>query len=325
MPVTPLTSFQDIRAEWENLLSISPMNSLFLTPQWQEVWWETFGDGRGMAGFYVCNDDGVAAIASLSRSGDTLSFMGNQDTFDYNDFMVSPGYEAAFFDILLRCLDDQSCDTLELWSLIETSPTLTYLPDMARKRGYQVVVEKEDVTSGIELPGTWDDYLAVLTKKDRHELRRKFRRLDSSLNWSWYCIVDQEQVAEKLGEFISLMRQSRADKDQYLTLEREQFFQRITQRMAQLGSLKLFFMEVEGQAVAASLCFDYASSRLLYNSGYNPEFGYYSVGLLLNALCLKQAIEQGSAYFDFLRGTEPYKHHLGGQRRDLYQMVVKRS
>ena len=240
-------------------------------------------------------------------------------------FMVSPGYEAAFFDILLRCLDDQSCDTLELWSLIETSPTLTYLPDMARKRGYQVVVEKEDVTSGIELPGTWDDYLAVLTKKDRHELRRKFRRLDSSLNWSWYCIVDQEQVAEKLGEFISLMRQSRADKDQYLTLEREQFFQRITQRMAQLGSLKLFFMEVEGQAVAASLCFDYASSRLLYNSGYNPEFGYYSVGLLLNALCLKQAIEQGSAYFDFLRGTEPYKHHLGGQRRDLYQMVVKRS
>ncbi len=278
-----------------------------------------------MAGFYVRDDDGVAAIASLFRSGDTLSFMGNQDTFDYNDFMVTPGYEAVFFDVLLGCLEDQSCNALELWSLIENSPTLTYLPDMARERGYQVVVEQEDVTSGIELPKTWDDYLAVLSKKDRHELRRKFRRLDSSLDWRWYSIVDPEQVADRLGEFISLMRQSRADKDEYLTEERERFFQRITQRMAQQGALKLFFLEVEGQAVATSLCFDYGSSRLLYNSGYNPEFGYYSVGLLLNALCLKEAIEQGTAYFDFLRGPEPYKHHLGGQQRNLYQMVVKRN
>jgi CelD/BcsL family acetyltransferase involved in cellulose biosynthesis len=77
--------------------------------------------------------------------------------------------------------------------------------------------------------------------------------------------------------------------------------------------------------VATSLCFDYASSRLLYNSGYNPDFGYYSVGLLLNALCLRSAIDEGIGYFDFLRGSEPYKHHLGGRPRNLYQMVVRRQ
>ena len=325
MAVTPLTSFQDIRVEWERLLSVLPMNTIFLTPQWQEVWWETFGDGRGMAGFYLRDEGGVAAIASLSRSGDTLSFMGNQDTFDYNDFMVSPGYEPVFFDTLLQCLEDQSCNALELVSLLETSPTLRYLPAIARERGYQVEVEKEDVTSGIELPGTWDEYLAALPKKDRHELRRKFRRLDSSVNWSWYSLDDQDEVAGNLAEFVSLMRQSRAEKDQYMTPERLRFFQRITHRMARLGAIKLFFLEIEGQRVATSLCFDYASSRLLYNSGYNPDFGYYSVGLLLNALCLKEALEQGMGYFDFLRGPEPYKHHLGGLQRDLYQMVVKRS
>ena len=324
MSVTRLTSFQEIRTEWERLLSISPVNSIFLTPQWQEVWWETFGNGRGMAGFYVRDESGVTAIASLSRSGDTLSFVGSQDTFDYNDFMVSPGYESAFFHILLRCLEDQSWDALKLASLLETSPTLNYLPDIARGLGYQVQVEKEDVTSGIELPETWDQYLAGLSKKDRHELRRKFRRLDSSVNWSWRSVASQEEVAENLGEFLSLMRQSRIDKDEYLTPERLSFFQSITQRMSQLGAIKLFFLEVEKQRVATSLCFDYASSRLLYNSGYNPEFGYYSVGLLLNALCLKEAIEQGLGYFDFLRGPEPYKLHLGGRQRNLYQMVVKR-
>ena len=321
----PLNSFQEIRAEWESLLSVSPVNSLFLTPQWQEAWWDTFRNGQGMAGFYVRTPEGVDAIASLARNGDTLSFVGNQDTFDYNDFMVRPGSEDIFFDALFRCLDDQSRINLELFSLIESSPTLTHLPTVARSHGYQVEVEQEDVTFGLELPSTWDDYLALLTKKDRHELRRKFRRLESSVEWRWYSLTEPEQVATRLDDFIKLMRQSRTDKDEYMTPDRERFFHLVTQRMAQQGLLKLFFLEVEGQTVATSLCFDYASARLLYNSGYNPEYGYYSVGLLLNALCLREAIEQGISYFDFLRGSESYKHHLGGQQRNLYQMVVKRS
>ncbi len=325
MVTTPLTSFQEIQTEWENLLSVSPVNSLFLTPQWQQVWWETFGVGQGMAGFYVRTPDGVAGIASLVREGDTLSFVGNQDTFDYNDFMVSPGFEDEFFHSLIHCLEDQRCNALELFSLVESSPTLTFLPDAARKHGYQVKVEQEDVTSGIGLPGTWDEYLSVLSKKDRHELRRKFRRLESSTEWRWYGISEPDEVAARVDDFISLMRQSRQDKDEYMTPKREQFFHHMAQRMAEEGLLRLFFMEIDNQPVATSLCFDYASSRLLYNSGYNPEYGYYSVGLLLNALCLKEAIEQKLGYFDFLRGPESYKKDLGGQQRNLYQMVVKRN
>ena len=209
--------------------------------------------------------------------------------------------------------------------MIESSPTLTYLPEAARRHGFHVEVEQEDVTSGIELPGTWDDYLALLSKKDRHELRRKLRRLESSTNWRWYCVSEPEEVAGRLGDFITLMRLSRQDKDEYMTPERERFFYGISERMAQLGFLRLYFMEIDGQTVATSLCFDYASSRLLYNSGYDPDYSYYSVGLLLNALCLREAIGQGIGYFDFLRGPEAYKHHLGGQQRNLYYMVLKQN
>jgi CelD/BcsL family acetyltransferase involved in cellulose biosynthesis len=121
------------------------------------------------------------------------------------------------------------------------------------------------------------------------------------------------------------MRLSRTDKDEFMTSERERFFHNITQRMAELGQLQLFFLEMDGSTVATCLCFDYGGSRLLYNSGYDPEYGYYSVGLLLNAMSLKDAIDRGLAYFDFLRGPEPYKAHLGGQQRSLYQMVVTKS
>ena len=325
MTNTPIVSFQEIENEWESVLRDSPENTLFLTSQWQKVWWDTFGDGHTMCGFTYPESNEISAIASLAKFGDTVSFIGSEDTFDYNDFLIRPGHEVGFYQTLLDCMEEQKFGMLRLVSLRETSPTLQILPDLARKHGYTVEVKEEDVTSGIGLPSTWDEYLSLLNKKDRHELRRKIRRMDSQTDWKWYSLSEPTEVNQRLGEFIKLMRQSRADKDEFMTPERERFFYNITQRMSELGLLQLYFLHMDGVTVATSLCFDYGGSRLLYNSGYDPEYAYYSVGLLLNAMCLKDAIEQGLTYFDFLRGPEPYKAHLGGQQRNLYQMVVTKS
>jgi CelD/BcsL family acetyltransferase involved in cellulose biosynthesis len=331
MEPKPLTSFHEIEAEWEGVLTSSPVNTVFLTPQWQEVWWDTFGDGKDMAGFYIPSSDGqgdegsIDGLASLTLSGDILSFVGNQETVDYNDFMVRPGHESDFYQTLLTRLKDRQWDVMRLDSLVENSPTLTHLPELARQQGYSVDIEKEDTASGIELPSTWDEYLAILSKKDRHELRRKFRRLEAVPDWKWYAVTGEEEVMSRLDDFVRLMRQSSQEKDEYMTEEHLRFFYAMARRMSQIDLLRLYFLELDGKPVATSLCFDYASSRLLYNSGYDLEYGYYSVGLLLNALCLREAIEQEIGYFDFLRGSETYKHHLGGQPHDLYQMVVRRS
>jgi len=322
MVATPLNSFDEIRGEWLDLLEHCPVNTFYLMPQWQEIWWEAFRDRQEMAGFYLQRPEGVAAIASLARKGSNLSFVGNTETFDYNDFMIRPGWEVDFFGVLMGWLEREDFKVLKLPSLIESSPTLEYLPVLARQRGYSVEISEEDVTPGLELPESWDDYLTGLSKKNRHELRRKLRRLESAENWRWYCVQGAEEVTARLDDFMGLMRQSAPDKAAYMTGEREAFFRRITHRTAELDLLRLFFLEMDGQDVASSLCFDYNGTRFLYNSGYNPDYAYYSVGLLLNALCLREAIEQGKPYFDFLRGPEPYKYHLGGLNRTIYHMVV---
>ena len=322
MTVVPLRSFQDIQAQWLGLLEQCPVNTIFLLPQWQEIWWDAFHDGREMAGFYLERAEGVTAIASLTRQDGAFSFVGNSETFDYNDFMISPGGEADFFPALLDWLEQERGTRLELPSLIETSPTLEHLPDLARQRGYSVEIAPEDVTPGLALPSTWEEYLAGLSKKNRHELRRKLRRLEGTENWRWYCVREPAAVVERLDDFLTLMRRSDPEKAAYMTPEREAFFRRVARRTAELDLMRLFFLEMDGQDVAASLCFDYSGTRFLYNSGYNPDYGYYSVGLLLNALCLREAIELGRDYFDFLRGSEAYKYHLGGLNRNIYRMVV---
>ena len=324
--LTPLTSFAQIRTQWQELLGRASVNNLYVTPVWQELWWSAFQDGRSLAGFYLTDEAGeVTAIASLSRSDDDYSFVGNSDTFDYNDFIVAAGEEESFYPTLLDTISASGAARLDLFSIGEDSPTLAILPDLARDRGYAVVVNAEDVAPRIVLAETWDEYLSGLSKKDRHELRRKLRRLDGQGNWRWYCVSDPEEAAARMDVFVDLMRRSDPAKAEFLTAEREEFFRRMVEAIATEGLLRLFFMDMDDKPVATSMCFDYDGVRMLYNSGHDPEYRYYSVGLLLHSLCLRDALERGYRYFDFLRGDEPYKYRLGGADHHLYRISLERT
>jgi CelD/BcsL family acetyltransferase involved in cellulose biosynthesis len=255
-----------------------------------------------------------------------MTFIGDPSVCDYADFLVSRGAENLFYPMLLDYLDAEEWQELRLFSLPQESPTLAKLPGLARERGYSVHVEEEDVAPGVVLPGTWNDYLKNLSKKDRHELRRKMRRLESyEQGFHWYGLTDSQGVSAALDDFFVLMKKSKEDKSRFLTGPRESFFRSMVLNLSCAGLLKLFFLELGGKKVASALCFDYGSKRFLYNSGLDPDYKYYSVGLLLHALCIGDAIDDGRSYFDFLRGSEPYKYDLGGENRIIYRMVVARS
>ena len=324
-PLTRLSSFQEVADEWQSLLSSCVVDTVFLTPQWQKAWWQELGQQWEMMLLSYKEGGEIKGIAPLMCSNGVVSFVGDRDVCDYADFPVRRGYESPFFSALLDHLETGKWERLELFSLPSDSSTLSHLAPLARQRGYEVEVQEEDIAPGIKLPESWDSYLSGLSRKDRHELRRKLRRLSSVEEYKWYSCWAPDQVERELEVFFGLLTDSGEDKSRFLTPERRQFFGRVAKKMAALGFLRLFFMEIRKERVAAAMCFDYGPVRMLYNSGFNPQYGYYSVGLLLKALCIKDAIEEGREYFDFLRGAEAYKYDLGAAtNRQLYEMVVRR-
>ena len=273
--------------------------------------------------FLVGDPSKPLGLAPMMREGDTLSFLGGADLCDYQDFVFGSANPEEFYPALARCLSAQPWRVLDLQSVHEDSPTLQHLPELLRLDGYAVEVVEEDKVPGLRLPSTWDHYLALLSKKDRHELRRKLRRLSEV---GEYRLVRSTSgtLTEDIGEFLALMQESRDEKRDFLVPDRDAFFRTVAQQMEEAGLLRLFFLELDGHRVAAVVCFDYGGSRLLYNSGYQLAYRQYAVGLLLKALCIRQAIEEGLGYFDFLRGTEPYKYDLGGQDVALYRILARR-
>ncbi|MBI2872341.1 MAG: GNAT family N-acetyltransferase [Chloroflexi bacterium] len=298
--------------------------SIFLTPQWQRAWWEQFGGGDELLLWGLRRGGALVGLAPMHRRGDTIEFLGDTDLFDYHDFILGPEAREVFYPALVEFLSGLEWRTLDLRSLPAHSATLPWLQKLCGGLGYRVAVEEEDVAPGLELPPTWDQYLASLRKKDRHELRRKLRRLETA---GPYRIVQggADTLDQDADNLLRLMETSREDKRRFLTMERAEFFRRSFAAMAQLDALRLFFLELNGEPVAAVACFDYGGRRFLYNSGYDTRYSALSVGLLLKALCIKDAIERGLGYFDFLRGEESYKYHLGAQDLALRRLVVTRA
>jgi len=301
------------------------VKAFFLSHNWQRLWWDSFGEGRELLLLALKKSNETVGIAPLQRQDDVISFLGDTDLFDFHDFIIPQGKEASFYPVLEDYLTSEPWQQLYFPSLSQASPTLEYLPQMAERQGWQCLVEQEDVSPTLTLPEDWGNYLSSLRKKDRHELRRKFRRLEAADGFEPKVYTDPGEVATKLDSFFDLMRQSREEKHRFLTPERESFFREMAVALAEVGVLKLWFLEQHGNSVSSAICFDYCGRRLLYNSGFDPDFADLSVGLLLKATTIQDAIERKLTSFEFLRGDEPYKYHLGGVDQAVYRMTVSRS
>lgn len=318
-------NFDSIADEWECILPHTGANTIFITPWWQQLWWRRYGDAEArLEIFSVRNGDSLLGIAPLMTRGDTLSFLGDTDLFDYHDFLVREGCEDAFYTALWQQIEAMDWNTMELKSLRESSETLSRFPKLAEANNWTTSISEEDVSPYTNLDPSWDEYVAGLRKKDRHELRRKLRRLNNDNSATQYALRKPEAIADALPEFFRLMRASRPDKDDFLTPDREQFFRDLAQELASRDQFKLFFLELNDVRVASCICFDYNGSYLLYNSGYDPEYSRLSVGLLNKALCIQDAIETGKKSFDFLRGNERYKYNLGGTNQTIHELVIRR-
>lgn len=317
-------TFADLKPTWQKLFPESAASNVFLAPEWQYNWWQIFSDGRELMLLSVGRDGVTAGVAPLMRQDSSLYLVCDKDLFDYTDIVVPRGQEAPVVTAILDHLDSLDWKALDLQPVLASSCIMGQLVPQARQRGWSVAISQEDVSPRLELPSSWDEYLNLLDKKQRHELRRKIRRLHEGNEIRFYATDGKEGLERDLDDFFRMFTISRQDKAEFMTQERASFFKSICQAMAHKGYLKLFFLEVNGTRVAVCLCFDFQGQLYLYNSGYDPDYSSLSVGLIAKAYCIKEGISLGRKTFDFLRGPEAYKYHLGGQDQPVYRCVISR-
>jgi CelD/BcsL family acetyltransferase involved in cellulose biosynthesis len=315
-------SFDSLASHWDQLSRNLNYSSVFVLPAWMNTWWQVFGGGAELYLRAVRQGEKAVGLAPLMLKEGRASIIGSADVCDYLDFVVAPGVEADFFSVLLDDLKQKNVRYLDLEGLRPDSTVLTSFTDLARKRGCEVFCQPVDVTLELDLPNTWEEYLEILTAKQRHEVRRKLRRLLEAGKVNYHFANEVNAVRSALDIFLNLFTGSRSDKAAFLTSQRESFFRTMSDAMSEAGILRIGILELDSVPTAMIMYFDYSNCIYLYNSGYDPLYESLSVGLLSKVLCIKESIQEGKKKFDFLKGNEIYKSHLGGREIPLYRCQI---
>ena len=314
-------SFASLAALWKSPNRLD-WNSIFVLPVWMQAWWQEFG--RGSKPYFLNIKVGreTAGIAPLLIKDDTASLVGNADVCDYLDFIVVPGREKEFFNTLLADLKNRGIARLDLGAVRPDSTVMTSLVPLVREKGYAVGTKQEDVSVELELPDTYEKYLAKLDGKQRHELNRKFRNAAAEGKLNYRVVSETAKLNKTLDIFFKMFTESRHDKAAFLTTDMATYFRSLLDAMSGIGLARIGVLDLDNLPVAMVLYFDYRDCLYLYNSGYDPRYESLSAGLLCKVMGIQSGIESGKKVFNFLKGNEIYKYRLGGKEVPLYRCEI---
>ncbi len=328
-------AFDTLAEEWLTVLPPGSSTNIFLHPEWLRLWWQHKATPSCEIAIVTVRDDndnllGIGPWYIEQTSGErVVRFLGCTDIVDYLDIIARPGIEQQVLTgLLLFMMGDDAPEwtRFELCNIPGASGTLQDVETVAAATGLTLTPKSEEVCPVISLPDDYEEYLAELDKKQRHELRRKRRRAEGA-DVSWYIVGEEHDLDEEIEAFLELMAASTIEKADFLQEPgHRQFFIDTGHLMYHLGYLDLIVLTIEGQRAAAMWQFGYRDRMLLYNSGLDPEsFSHLSPGIVLLTYSIEDAISRGFKHYDFLRGDEQYKFRMGSQPTEIFTLNINRA
>jgi len=327
--------FQQMAPAWERLLQSAVTRTPFQSHVYLWNWWLSSGGGEwqnpelwliktqseheliGVAPFFCIQDQ---------HGEQTLAFIGSQEISDYLDIISSAENHAVFVEEIFSLLAQSAGSEwakLDLYNIPAGSPTLSAFVKSAKKRGWQISIEDGEPCPYISLPAEWEIYLQKLSKKKRHEIRRKIRRFEEQVpNASLYITSTADDMDVEARKLLQLMAKD-PKKELFLTPEMHNHFLELIKAGHTAGWLQIVFLKNEDQYLAAFLNFDYQNKIWVYNSGIDPDYYSLSPGWVLLAYLIQWAQEKGRAELDFMRGTETYKYRFGAKDGRIQRLIIR--
>ncbi len=336
--ITRVDEWKSLEPEWNQLVAGTFRPYPFLEFWYLHTWWETLGGGEWSqedSELQIVSARqnnrlvGVAPLFSSSKPGaqSALRFIGQVEVTDYLDFICLPGELEVFLRHLLPFLQKEGQNKtrrMELANFQSDSPAISILESLCIENQHSFEKRVLQPSPSIHLPSTWDDYLGSLSKKQRHEIRRKERNLERDYTAEMIFKQDQPDIAVEMAAFFDLMR-NEEQKARFLTPQTEKFMTTLAIKAQSAGSLNIASLLLEGKQAAIYLNFIDDNKLWVYNTGWDPQFASASPGWALLVKLIRWAIEQGLDEVDLMRGGEDYKYRFGGIDRQVVEVVSERS
>lgn len=316
MPVETITSSDALAAlepAWTDLWRRDPNATPFQSPAWLLPWWQHFGAEEPLA-IAVRNEDGsldsLAPLYVLRDEDESLGMLIGTGMTDYLDLLSAPG---ADLRPVAEAIAAHDCMLWDFQQLRPSSPLLA----LAAPESFGDNVEDQEPCPVLAIDGAGEELEHLLSTHFRKKLRYYRRSLARR-----GTVTYESATAETLEELLAALYDLHAKRWQQRNLPGvlgddvvQSFHRAVAPRMLAAGALRLYAIRIDGRIVAVFYGFAHHGIVYYYLSGYEPELEKLSIGNVIVAHAMEQAVRDGARAFDFLRGAEEYKYAWGATDR----------
>jgi len=324
--VTDAKALAALEADWGDLLSRAADPTPFQSFEWQGTWWRHHG--RGRLWVLVAHDNGVMVglmPLHISRYRSTplrqVRFLGAPQS-DFQEILAARGYEATVGDAFTSHLLAHA----DRWDLCDfadqrkgTSLTIGKMPE-----GLRPLLTHHRICPFIPLNSSWDEFVKRLSKNMRTNLGRRRRQVQKQFR-AEYDVATAATLQTAMEELFRLHNarwRRRGVSGAFAGARMQAFHHEVARRFLERGWLRLHRLRLDGQTRAAFYCFQLGTRVYYYLSGFDVEYGKYSIGNVLMAQAIERAIADGATEFDFLRGDETYKLAWNAEERETLRLIL---
>jgi hypothetical protein len=360
MRVEIVRTFEELRGlerAWNELSGDSPFRSW----DWLATWWKHYGSvkrrqrddsprpgvDRQLHVLAVYEDETRSQTARveprlvgvapwyLDRTivkGNVLRWLGSGEVCtDHLSLICRPQHRELVAAEVAKALTVQcdDWDRLDLNAVDSDDYAMVALVAHLEERECIVSRQPADSCWAIELPQTWDAYLAAISKSHRKQLRQSERRIIELGRIEWHVATNAAELDTAWPVLVDLHQRRRLSLGEpgcFASRPFHDFHHEVARRMLERGQLRLSWLALDGTPAAAEYQLADNRATYAYQGGVDPERLAEEPGRLSMILCLRRAIEDGHNQFDFLRGDEPYKAHWRAEPRAThdYRIVPNR-
>lgn len=325
LKVTEVTSgreLEELRPEWDALWRRCPDATPFQSPDWIVSWWNHLGEGEllalilhhrgrlvGIAPLFI-NTNSVTT-AERDSSVRPVLMLGTGVT-DHLDILVEPEFAEPAVGAVLAHLGDNAArwDVLDLHQLRPGAALLR----AALPPGWSERNEPQESCPVLPLPARYRDLPAVGAGLAKRALyyRRRAERL-APLRFHAAGPDDVEPMLHELFRLHGDRWAARGQPGIFALDAVRRFHLSAATGLAARGALRLYALRLGNETAAVYYGFLHQRRAYVYIAGFDPRFARLTLGTVLLAHAIEEAIREGAAEFDFLRGREAYKYRWGAR------------
>lgn len=305
--IRTVEGFRELESAWNEMVRGGRFQAPFFSWTWYDAWWKHFGDAAEL--FVVAGRDPqgrlqlVAPLMKQRRSlrGLPISeirFLANSIS-PQNSILVGNGCSGPeALHVVLECLAEHrgEWDMTTLQNVPETMPYLAEIDDSAALVGFRTLREPGWKSAYVTVEGQFADYLATsLGKHRRRGILQKVRQLSQQPG---YCVSDfrrQEEMSLALDRAFAVSRSSwkvSLGTDMAGEESRRLFYEDITQRLSQLGQVRIWISCLDQMPLAVQYQLVSADAMYLVTNDFNHAYQRQSPGTVLLCQVLERLYEE---------------------------------